>query len=344
MKKIVLALSGGVDSAVAVHLLQKQGYEVYGYTFVTGDDEEKRKSIIEDAAAVAAHFGIPHETEDLAEDFESTVVSYFVDRYFGAKTPNPCVFCNNVMKFPKLLAYADSLGIEMVATGHYVQMKEGRILRAKDKRKDQSYVLCLLPEEIYPRLVFPLGEYEKPEIRHIAGALNLPVANKEDSQEICFIPNDDYKSFLTAHYAQRFSSGDFLDTEGNVLGRHKGLPFYTIGQRRGIGLAFGTPKYVVRLDGEKNAVIIGDKDDLFTQRFYGKNANFIGNPAEEFFCTVKIRYLSEPVPAKVKLLGNGKCEILLKDPQKSVTPGQFAVFYEGETLLGGAEMMLSEKD
>ncbi|MGM9567930.1 MAG: tRNA 2-thiouridine(34) synthase MnmA [Clostridia bacterium] len=338
MEKIVLALSGGVDSAVAVHLLQRQGYDVYGYTFLTGNDEEKRKSIAEDAAAVAAHFGIPHEIEDLAEEFESTVISYFADSYFAAKTPNPCVFCNRAMKFPKLLAYADRMGIDKVATGHYVRMKERRIFRAEDRKKDQSYVLCLLPEELYPRLVFPLGSYEKPQIRRIAEELNLPVAHKEDSQEICFIPNDDYKAFLTSHFPGRFRPGDFLDTGGKALGRHKGLPFYTIGQRRGIGLAFGTPKYVVRLDGKNNAVVIGDKEDLMTRVFRVKDINLVDCPKGAFSCTVKIRYLSDPVPAEVRPCGDGRCEVILEEPQKSVTPGQYAVFYQGDLLLGGGEI------
>lgn len=338
MEKIVLALSGGVDSAVAVHLLQQQGYDVYGYTFVTGNDEAKRKIIIDDAAAVAAHFGIPHHIEDLAEEFESTVVSYFTDSYFAAKTPNPCVFCNHAMKFPKLLAYADRLGIEKVATGHYVRMEDGRLLRGVDRRKDQSYVLCLLPEDLYPRLVFPLGIYEKTEIRHIAESLNLPVAHKGDSQEICFIPNDDYKAFLKDHSSARFHAGNFLDVDGKVLGRHKGLPFYTIGQRRGIGLAFGTPKYVVRLDGESNAVVIGDKEDLFTRTFFIRDANLIGCSKESFSCTVKIRYLSDPVSAEVEPFGEGRWKVTLEEPQKSVTPGQYAVFYRDEILLGGGEI------
>lgn len=338
MEKIVLALSGGVDSAVAVHLLQKAGYEVYGYTFVTGDDEKKRKTIIEDAAAVAAHFGISHFIEDIAADFDDVVVRYFADRYFDAKTPNPCVYCNKKMKFPKLLAYADSLGIEKVATGHYVRMEQGRILRATDKRKDQSYVLCLLPEALYPRLVFPLGGYEKPQIRRIAEELGLPVAQKGDSQEICFIPNDDYKAYLTTNYPQRFLGGDFLDTAGNVLGTHKGLPFYTIGQRRGIGLAFGTPKYVVSLDGEKNAVVIGDEKDLYSEGCFVGDVNLIGKGDAPFDCTVKIRYLGNPVAAKVEPPENGRCRITFAEPQKSVTPGQYAVFYDGDLLLGGGEI------
>lgn len=338
MEKIVLALSGGVDSAVAVHLLQKQGYDVYGYTFVTGDDEEKRNSIIDDAASVAKHFGIPHHVEDIADEFDRVVVSYFADRYFSAKTPNPCVYCNKTMKFPKLLAYADSMGIDKVATGHYVSIKNGRILRAEDKRKDQSYVLSLLPEELYSRFVFPLGCYEKPEIRKIAEELGLPVAHKDDSQEICFIPNDDYKSYLTLNYPDRFVSGEFRDTEGNVLGKHKGLPFYTIGQRRGIGLAFGSPKYVVRLVAKDNAVIIGDQSELLTDHCYVKDVNIIGDHGDAFECKVKIRYLSDPVPAKVTILDDHRCCIDFVTSQKSVTPGQYAVLYEGDFLIGGGEI------
>lgn len=339
MEKIVLALSGGVDSAVAVHLLQEQGYEVYGYTFLTGDDKAKRQTIAKDAAAVAAHFGICHQIEDIATEFNDTVVSYFAEKYFHGATPNPCVFCNKAMKFPKLLAYADALGIKKVATGHYVRMENGRILRAKDRQKDQSYVLCLLPKEWYPRLVFPLGGYEKKEIRAIALKLGLSVAEKAESQENCFVPDDDYKAFLR-QYPDRFSDGDFLDREGRVLGRHNGLPFYTIGQRRGIGLAFGTPKYVVKLDAEKNAVVIGNEEDLYTASCKVKQVNLIGETgSESFSCTVKIRYLSEPVPATVIPQGDGIYEVKFEKPLKSVTPGQYAVFYDGEVLLGGGEIV-----
>ena len=341
MEKIVLALSGGVDSAVSVHLLREQGYEVYGYTFLSGDDKTKNEEIIRDAKAVAAHFGIPHDIEDLAEDFHTTVISYFVDSYLNAKTPNPCVFCNKTMKFPKLLAYADSLGIKKVATGHYARMQQGRIYRAANVKKDQSYVLSLLPEAWYPRIVFPLGDYDKPRIRAIAEGLGLPVAHKGDSQEICFIPNDDYKSFLQTQAANKIKGGDFLDTDGNVLGHHKGIPFYTIGQRRGIGIAFGTPKYVVGLNGEKNAVIIGDPSELFANSCLVKNVNLIGETEDSFRCRVKIRYLGEPVPARVSSTETeGLWQVRFDAPQKSVTPGQFAVFYdEKDALLGGGEIL-----
>ncbi len=341
MEKIVLALSGGVDSAVSVHLLREQGYEVYGYTFLSGDDKTKNEEIVRDAKAVAAHFGIPHDIEDLAEDFHTTVISYFIDSYLNAKTPNPCVFCNKTMKFPKLLSYADSLGIKKVATGHYARMQQGRIYRAANLKKDQSYVLSLLPEAWYPRIVFPLGDYDKPRIRAIAEGLGLPVAHKGDSQEICFIPNDDYKSFLQSHAANKIKGGDFLDTDGNVLGHHKGIPFYTIGQRRGIGLAFGAPKYVVGLNGEKNAVIIGDPSELFADSCLVKNVNLIGGTEDSFSCRVKIRYLGEPVPARVFFTETEDLwQVRFDAPQKSVTPGQFAVFYdEKDALLGGGEIL-----
>lgn len=339
MEKIVLALSGGVDSAVAVHLLQKAGYKVYGYTFLTGSDEEKRQTIAKDAAAVAAHFGIDHHIEDIAADFGATVISYFAEKYFQGETPNPCVFCNKTMKFPKLLAHAKRLGITKVATGHYARITAEGIRRAKDRKKDQSYVLCLLPEHLYPHLVFPLGEYEKREIRKIAAELGLPVAAKAESQENCFVPNDDYKAFLR-QYPQRYQAGDFLDREGRVLGRHQGLPFYTVGQRRGLGLAFGTPKYVVGLDPVQNAVFLGDEEELFRAKCQIRNANLIDAAGEgTFSCAAKIRYLSEAVAATVTMLPGGNHEVCFTVPQKSVTPGQYAVFYQGDLLLGGGEIV-----
>lgn len=340
MEKIVLALSGGVDSAVSVHLLREQGYEVYGYTFLSGDDKTKNEEIVRDAKAVAAHFGIPHDIEDLAEDFHVTVISYFIDSYLNAKTPNPCVFCNKTMKFPKLLSYADSLGIKKVATGHYARMQQGRIYRAANLKKDQSYVLSLLPEAWYPRIVFPLGDYDKPRIRAIAEGLGLPVAHKGDSQEICFVPNDDYKSFLKAHAGEKIRCGNFMDTAGHILGRHNGIPFYTVGQRRGIGIAFGEPKYVIGFDRDANAVMIGDGKELFADACRVKNVNLIGGINASFSCTVKIRYQGVPVPATVSPTGEeGIWQVHFESPQKSVTPGQYAVFYDGDLLLGGAEIL-----
>lgn len=338
MEKIVLAISGGVDSAVAVHLLQKAGYEVYGYTFLCGDDEEKKQQTAEDAAKVAKHFGISHFVEDISAEFETTVIDYFCNAYGQAKTPNPCVFCNKTVKFPKVLAYADSMGIEKVATGHYVRMVDGMLRKGVDSKKDQSYFLCLLPKAYYPRLVFPLGDYLKSQIREIAAELGLECAEKGDSQEICFIPDDDYKTFLMQKRPETIVAGDFADKDGKILGKHKGLPFYTVGQRRGIGLAFGTPKYVTALDGIGNRVIIGDAEDLYAAECTVINPNFIEENGEDLNCDVKIRYLSQPVPAEVMPGENGIRLLRFAEPQKSVTPGQFAVFYRDDILLGGGEI------
>ncbi len=338
-EKILVALSGGVDSAVTVHLLREQGYEVYGYTFLTCGSEVDRATVAGDAKKVADFFGIPHEVEDIRFEFEKTVMGYFVRQYAAGLTPNPCVYCNQVMKFPKLLACADRLGIQKVATGHYVRVENGLIKKATNLRKDQSYVLCQLYRGDIPRFVFPLGEYSKPKIREIARSIGLPVAEKGDSQEICFIPNDDYRAVM-AQYPWQFREGDFLDRDGNRLGTHKGLPFYTIGQRRGIGIAFGKPVYVTGLDYEKNAVYLGEEGELYHQGLKASFVNYLaeGYGQEEFRAEVKIRYLSNPVPALVRPVGNAQAEVIFDEPQKSITPGQYAVFYDGDVLLGGGSI------
>lgn len=339
-EKIVVALSGGVDSAVSVHLLQEQGYEVYGYTFLTCGSEEDRETVANDAKKVANFFHIPHTVADIRNEFENTVKAYFVRQYAAGLTPNPCVFCNQIMKFPKLMAYADSLGIEKVATGHYARIENGLLKKGIDKKKDQSYFLCLLTGEDLSRIVFPLGAYEKTEVREIASAIGLPVAKKSDSQEICFIPNDDYRAVIK-QYPWQYHEGKFLDKEGNVLGTHQGLPFYTIGQRRGIGIAFGTPKYVVGLDAEKNAVYIGDEEELLSEELMISFVNYqvAEKKNDAFRGEVKIRYLSPPVPATITPCSGNRAKICFDKPQKSITPGQFAVFYDGETLLGGGTIL-----
>ena len=337
MEKILVALSGGVDSAVTVHLLQEAGYEVYGYTFLTCGAPEDRTAVAADAKLVADFFKIPHQVEDIKEEFEDEVLSYFIDEYAQGRTPNPCVYCNRHMKFPKLLAAADALGITKVATGHYVRIQDGLLQRAADSRKDQSYVLCQLRQEDIGRLVFPLGEYTKGQIREIAAKIGLPVAHKGDSQEICFIPQDDYAAVMR-QYPHKFQPGNFLDKEGNILGQHKGLPFYTKGQRRGIGIAFGYPMYVTGLDLTANAVYLGEEAELYSQAFTVEQMNYLlpgKESSSEFAATVKIRYLSEAEPCVVRPQGESQAEVRLDRQQKSVTPGQYAVFYEGDVLIGG---------
>lgn len=336
MEKVLVALSGGVDSGVTVHLLQKAGYDVYGYTFLTCGDEADRKEVAEDAAAVANFFAIPHKIEDIKEEFEAKILSYFVNEYTSGRTPNPCVYCNRHIKFPKLLAAADQWGIDKVATGHYVRVEDGLLKRGADPRKDQSYVLCHLNKGDIPRFIFPLGGYSKPQIREIAVNIGLPVANKGDSQEICFIPNDDYAAVIS-QYPDKFSPGNFLDRDGNVLGRHRGLPFYTMGQRRGIGIAFGKPMYVTGLDTAANSVYLGDESQLYTGEFTVSQMNYLADaPANTSFkALVKIRYLSQAVPCEVQPLEGNKATVVFEQPQKSVTPGQYGVFYKDDVLLGG---------
>ncbi len=335
-EKVLVAISGGVDSAVTVHLLQEQGYEVYGYTFLTCGSEEDRKAVAEDAKKVADFFHIPHKVEDIKDEFENTVMVYFLEQYTLGFTPNPCVYCNQVIKFPKLLNCADGMGIDKVATGHYVRVEQGIIKKASNLQKDQSYVLCQLRRRDIPRLIFPLGDYEKPKIREIARNIGLPVAEKKDSQEICFIPNDDYRAVIR-QFPQHYKEGSFLDRDGNHLGTHQGLPFYTVGQRRGIGIAFGRPIYVTKLDGTKNAVYLGEERDLYHRHLRINSVNYMvdGYGDEPFRAEVKIRYLSQPVPALVKPLQNDEADVIFDEPQKSITPGQYAVFYDGDVLLGG---------
>lgn len=338
MEKVVLAMSGGVDSSVAVDLLQKQGYEVYGYTFLCVRDARKREEIRRDSAAAAAAFGIPHFIEDITDEFEEKIIKRFEEQYLSAGTPNPCVFCNQLIKFPKVLAYADKLGIRKVATGHYVRTEDGFIRKGADSKKDQSYFLCQLPREIVSRAVFPLGNYTKEQVREMASALSLSSAEKSDSQEICFIPGDDYKLFLSNRCGARIIPGDFVNKDGEILGRHRGIPFYTVGQRRGIGIAFGEPKYVTGLNAADNTVIIGDEKDLYSSSCVVKNMNLLKYERGVFNCFVKIRYLSAPVPAEVICLDDRHCEVRFAEPRKAVTPGQFAAFYDGDLLIGGGEI------
>ncbi len=337
MEKVLVALSGGVDSGVAVHLLREAGYDVYGYTFLTSGSAEDRKEVAEDAGLVADFFSIPHKIEDIKDEFEDSVVSYFLREYTEGRTPNPCVYCNRHIKFPKLLAAADAWGIDKVATGHYVRVEEGLLKRGLDSRKDQSYVLCQLASDDISRFIFPLGEYSKGKIREIAASISLPVAHKGDSQEICFIPNDDYKAVIRA-YPDRYKEGNFVDKEGNILGRHQGLPFYTKGQRRGIGIALGHPVYVTGLDPYTNSVFLGGEDELYGSEFQVESMNYLAPGYEElesFEAAVKIRYLSEAVPCRVYPLKEHRAAIALSEPGKSITPGQYGVFYNGDIVIGG---------
>lgn len=351
-QKVLVAMSGGVDSSVAAALLKEQGFQVEGATMelwpcsdpvYTGGSAFCNVSAVEDARRVARVLGIPHHVIDVKSEFLEKVVNDFVDEYTGGRTPNPCVVCNREIKFGAFMRKALELGVDYIATGHYVQKKyddqSGRYLlfKGRDTSKDQTYVLYSLTQDQLRRALFPLGTLTKQEIRELALDYKLPVAEKEDSQEICFIPDNDYRRFLQAKGA-KIISGPFLDVEGNVIGTHRGLPFYTIGQRRGLGLALGFPAYVVAIDSGKNAVIVGSEKHLYSRVVLVKRNNFI--PFERLSgsiqAAVKVRYKSVEAQADIAPgIEEGDVEVTFQEPQKAVTPGQSAVYYQGDMVIGG---------
>lgn len=362
--KIILAMSGGVDSSVCAHLLTQAGHEVtgvfmrHGIQLHTKDSEGnslRRKhgccseEDAQDAQRVADRFGIPLHIMDFHEDFQQ-IVDYFVSEYSSCRTPNPCIVCNAKLKFGKIFDFADSLGADCVATGHYARIlptdqpdgtRQPLIWRGLDESKDQSYVLHRIPREKLSRLVFPLGAYKKDEIRQIAEEIGLHVAHKKDSQEICFVPDGDHASFVRDCIFQKTGAypntqGDFVTLDGKNLGPHEGLERYTIGQRKGLRLAFQEPHFVVRLEPETNRVILGLHEDLARTELTASDAVWqIPDPQEPFECEVKIRYRSPSVPARVTPLEDRKFRVTFHSPVYGLAPGQAAVCYSGEMMLGG---------
>lgn len=386
--KVVVAMSGGVDSSVAACLLVEQGYEVMGLfmrvgapeppggnheaakpasnegvvpcspaEFVQSPNHPIAQSAIgtpaprahqgccsasdaADARYVAGMLGIPFYALNFEKDFDR-LIDYFADEYANGRTPNPCVMCNNDLKFGKVVEYADAVGARFIATGHYgrVDRQQGnsRLLRARDSKKDQSYVLFGLDRNILDRIQFPIGDLTKPEVRAIAARYGLPNQDKPDSVEICFVPDRDYARVVRQRRPDRFSSGDVLDQSGAVIGRHEGLGHFTIGQRRGLGIALGQPHYVTNLNVAANTVTLGPADALLAGGLEASRANFLidcGGAA--FRADVKIRYLHTAVPATVSPMGDGRVKVIFDQPQRAVTPGQAVVFYDGDVVLGGA--------
>lgn len=329
--KIAVAISGGVDSAVSALLLKEAGHDVLLCHFLMSDAGSLGA---EDAKRVAEHLKLPFFLLDLRSEFESCVVKPFIDEYLFARTPNPCVNCNPNFKFKNLIAFADRESCDKVATGHYAVVKDGRLFQAKNIKKDQSYFLSrLFPEQIR-RIVFPLGEYVKEEVRRIAGEKGIPVAAKHDSQEICFIPGDDYEAFLRERAPESFVPGDILDTEGNVVGKHVGLPSYTIGQRKKIG-AHLVRKYVVRIDREKNSVIIGGNEDLEQKIVTLSDTRWLVKPESETFeAEAKIRSVSTPKKCLVRVLPEGLTELEFALPERAAAAGQAGVIYRSGEVLG----------
>lgn len=351
--RVVVAMSGGVDSSLTAALLVRQGYDVIGVTMQIWDshnveeDPEHRGccslSAIDDARRVAEKIGIPYYVLNFREMFQDTVVNYFINEYSSGKTPNPCIACNRYVKFEGLLQKALGLGAEYVATGHYARIEFsaelGRYLLLKgiDNSKDQSYALYHLNQHTLKHFLMPLGTFNKTETRQMARDLGLSVANKPDSQEICFVPNDDYKSFLAERAPNSLKPGKIIDSQGHILGKHQGLPLYTIGQRKGLGIAAGRPLYVIELDTSSNTVVVGSSDEIFADELIATDLNFItiDNLDNDISVTAKIRYSALPAEAVISPIGDGDVRVKFKKAQRAITPGQSVVFYDGEIVVGG---------
>lgn len=336
-KKIVAAMSGGVDSSLTAALLLKNGFDVVGVTMKLSDDDKN----ISDARRVCEHLGIAHRVADFRELFRAKVEDYFVAEYLRGRTPNPCVRCNREIKFGALFDFAKTLGAEYLATGHYarVAFEDGRLKlkKAADAKKDQSYVLYNLTAEKLARVILPLGEFSKAETRTLAENLKLPVANKPDSQEICFVPDDDYKSFIASREpsAQALQAGEIVDAGGKVLGHHSGVANYTIGQRKGMGIAAPHPLYVTRLDVANKKVVVDTNDKLFTKTLTASEPHWIYKPTLPAILQAKIRYGSRFAECAVTEEENF-LRVEFSEPQRAVTSGQSIVFYNGDEVLGGA--------
>lgn len=333
-----VALSGGVDSAAAALVLKQQGYDVRGVTLRLKPDNLADKDIA-DAKAVADSLNIPFTVLDRREEFKK-ITDYFCNEYLNGRTPNPCVLCNPTIKFGELIKHAKENGGEFLATGHYADIIEDEngifYIKKADSRKDQSYFLCKLNQDILKFVRFPLSKFTKEEVRELAARAGLNVAEKKDSQEVCFIPDDDYISYIEKEKNPKENFGDFISSTGEILGEHKGIYKYTIGQRKGLG-AFGKPMYVLNLDIENNTVTVGDNIELFKDEITCSDVSFVSGtiPEEELKCEVKIRCAARPAEAVLTMTSENTCKIKFTEPQRAAATGQTAVFYNGDILLGG---------
>ena len=354
--KVVVGMSGGVDSSVAAYLLKQQGYEVIGVTMQIWQKEDNQTveenggccglSAVEDARRVAQMLDIPYYVMNFREEFDQKVIRYFMREYLNGRTPNPCIACNRYVKWESLLQRSMQIGADYIATGHYArieQLQNGRyaIRNSVTAAKDQTYALYNLTQEQLMRTKMPVGAYEKSQVRAIAEELGLYVAHKPDSMEICFVPDQDYARFIEENSGKKIPEGNFVTTDGKIVGHHRGITHYTVGQRKGLNLSMGKPVFVLEIRPETNEVVIGDGTEVYADRLICSDLNFMSVPdfPDDFPVVAKIRYNHRGTKAHVRRIGADQAEVIFEEPVRAVTPGQAVVFYDGEYVAGGGTII-----
>ncbi|MGN0316913.1 MAG: tRNA 2-thiouridine(34) synthase MnmA [Lachnospira sp.] len=353
-KTVVVGMSGGVDSSVAAYLLKKQGYDVIGVTMQIWQDENVEASdngccgisAVDDARRVAEQLDIPYYVMNFKKEFKTNVIDYFVDEYTHGRTPNPCIACNRYVKWESLLQRSLEIGADYIATGHYariVKLDNGRyaIKNSVTAKKDQTYALYNLTQKQLSKTLMPIGDYTKEEVRQIAAQLGITVAHKPDSMDICFVPDNDYAGYIFNNTDYKSVPGNFVDVDGNVIGQHRGIIHYTVGQRKGLGIALGKPAFVVAIRPETNEVVIGSNDDVFRTTLYANKLNCMSIPefTDGLRAKGKIRYSHNGDYCTLRMVGEDTLECTFDTPQRAVTPGQALVLYDGDVVMGGGTII-----